>query len=253
MKFRFFLFLLVLVSALACKTSQQISSIEASVLLNEGDAYGIDSSLIKFIEPYSKDLSLLMDELVIVASEELDKALPESPLTNCLTDMFLLFSQQMGIDIVGSPYPEIAYINYYSLRSSFPKGDITLGNLYKMFPFENEIVYLEVSGAKIKEFARITAQRGGDCVSGVRMQIKLDDTVGKLEVNNQKVDDNKTYWLVTSDYIANGGDNMTMFLNPLRRIDSGVKVRDAFIDFMRREHAEGRSLTGSLDGRISYE
>ncbi|MFV0290447.1 MAG: 5'-nucleotidase C-terminal domain-containing protein [Mangrovibacterium sp.] len=247
-------FLLVLVCALlSCTSHYQVSSMQGSVMLNEDNGVEIDSALYAFIQPYNEGMRQQMDEVIIHSAMTMERSTPESELTNSLSDMFLESTRQLGGKIVGAPYPAMAYINYYSLRASFAEGPITLGRIYEMFPFENQVVYLEISGENMWKFAEITAMRGGDAVAGFRMTITKEGKVGSLEINGQPFDMNQKYWIVTSDYVANGGDDMSMFLNPLQRIEGGFKVRDCFIDFMRAEHASGRVLSGELDGRISYE
>ncbi|MFV0522783.1 MAG: 5'-nucleotidase C-terminal domain-containing protein [Mangrovibacterium sp.] len=245
--------IIVLLAISSCKSNLVVSDFKARSLGNDQSQQTTDSSLVKFIQPYKEQLDEVMGETIIMSDAEMVRKLPESEMTNCVADMFLENCRQMGAQLDGNPYPDIAYINFFSLRANLPKGKVSLGKLYEIFPFENQIVYILVSGENMMKFAQITAHRGGDCVSGMRMTITKDGNVGAFEINGQSVDKNKYYWIVTSDYIANGGDNMTMFANPKKRIDSGFKVRDSFIDYMRSEHAAGRTLSGKLDGRISNE
>ncbi|MFV0366334.1 MAG: 5'-nucleotidase C-terminal domain-containing protein [Mangrovibacterium sp.] len=237
----------------ACKSNHVMSSLQGETLNNDAYHAYVDSNLVRFVEPYNEEMEKAMSGVVIVADKAMVADHPESELTNCLTDMFLENMRQIGARLPESPYPQVGYINFYSLRSSFPAGDIKLRNIYEMLPFENQVVYLQITGANMLKFAEITALRGGDAVSGMRLTITPDNKVGTFEINGQAFDKNKNYWIVTSDYVANGGDNMTMFSNPLQRVESGLKIRDTFIDYMRAEHEAGRKLSGKLDGRIFYE
>ncbi|MFT6027438.1 MAG: hypothetical protein ACI8P5_001701, partial [Bacteroidia bacterium] len=58
-------------------------------------------------------------------------------------------------------------------------------------------------------------------------------------------------YVVTSDYLAEGGDNMNFFKDPLERIRTGIKIRDAIIDDFRVAGLSGKTLSVKLDGRIS--
>lgn len=247
------LLLAALVVLSACKSSLTIGGSQGKLLANDSISAAADSSLLAFIRPYSEELEREMGEIIIYSDEQMGKQLPESKLTNCLSDLFLENTRQLGSQLEGSPYPDVAYINYFSLRSSFPKGALSLGKLYEMFPFENQVVYLKISGENMLKFATITAQRGGDVLAGARLVISQSGGVHSFEINGEPLDKNKDYWIVTSDYVANGGDDMTMFLQPKKRIDSGFKIRDSFIDYMKEEHQAGHSLSGKLDGRISHE
>jgi hypothetical protein len=51
--------------------------------------------------------------------------------------------------------------------------------------------------------------------------------------------------------LAEGGDNMNFFKDPLERIRTGIKIRDAIIDDFRVAGLSGKTLSVKLDGRIS--
>jgi 2',3'-cyclic-nucleotide 2'-phosphodiesterase (5'-nucleotidase family) len=54
------------------------------------------------------------------------------------------------------------------------------------------------------------------------------------------------YRLVTSDYLANGGDQATMLANPLKRINTGAKIREVITDYVR----QNSPLNLKKEGRI---
>lgn len=237
----------------ACKARLSVSQMQGGTMPNEPTQAAVDSAMLTFIQPYREELEREMGEVIILSAEEMRREMPESKLTNCLADMFLENMRQLGGKLDPAVYPDMAYINYHSLRTNFPAGELSLAKLYEMFPFENQVVYLQISGENMWKFAEITAKRGGDVIAGARLVIDAQGGVSELDLGGRPFDKNKTYWIVTSDYVANGGDNMTMFLNPIRRVETDFKVRDSFIDYMREEHAAGRMLSGELDGRIRHE
>ena len=59
--------------------------------------------------------------------------------------------------------------------------------------------------------------------------------------------------VLTSDYLAGGGDKMNFFLDPIKTERVGIKLRDAIIKYCIQENAKGKQLTGKLDGRITFE
>ena len=54
--------------------------------------------------------------------------------------------------------------------------------------------------------------------------------------------------VLTSDYLANGGDNMTFFRNK-KQTKVGMKVRDAIINYCISKD----TITSKIDNRIEYE
>ena len=74
----------------------------------------------------------------------------------------------------------------------------------------------------------------------------------RIFVNGEPFDSLKTYKVVTSDYLANGGDKYSFFKEPLQREDLRVKVRDAIMEFIMEEKQNGKALNSHFDGRIYY-
>lgn len=69
-------------------------------------------------------------------------------------------------------------------------------------------------------------------------------------VNGRPIDDDRIYSIATIDYVANGGDHMTPFLNAIERKNSNTFMRDAVINFIERENREGHTIAPPKGGRI---
>ena len=70
-------------------------------------------------------------------------------------------------------------------------------------------------------------------------------------IGDQPFDPSRTYKMVTSDYLANGGDSMEMLSENLLQEPLNIKVRDAIIDYMVSINNRQETLKPVLDGRIS--
>jgi 2',3'-cyclic-nucleotide 2'-phosphodiesterase (5'-nucleotidase family) len=119
-------------------------------------------------------------------------------------------------------------------------------------PFENEIVLIKISGKSFLSMAEKIAARGGEGVAGLKLGIK-ENKVSSLKIGENDFDPAKTYWLVTNDYIANGGDQMSMFLNPEQRIDTKAKIRDVLIERIGNSYKKNGAISVHVDGRIYNE
>ena len=73
----------------------------------------------------------------------------------------------------------------------------------------------------------------------------IDATIG-----GKPIDDNRIYTIATIDYVANGGDHMTPLLNAVERINSTVFMRDAVIDYVKRETRANRAIGSMPEERI---
>ena len=58
--------------------------------------------------------------------------------------------------------------------------------------------------------------------------------INKIEINNLPLDENRIYYVGTSDYLANGGDNMTFFKESKIKFDMEYKLRNMMIDYFKK-------------------
>lgn len=63
---------------------------------------------------------------------------------------------------------------------------------------------------------------------------KNDLTVKRILVNGKELEDDKTYYVATSDYLSNGGDNMTFFKESTEKYDLDYKIRNVLIDYFKK-------------------
>ncbi len=244
--------LLFLGGIISCKSNFIIHDIKTENISNSENLTQIDSSLIKLVEPYKNKLAAEMEEVIGTSTVELVKGRPESQLTNYLGDLLLKEGRRYAENHLSKPIPVIAYLNYGGLRTALPQGKITVGKIYELMPFENEMVLLKLKGNDVYTFAEKIADLGGDCVAGIKLGIH-NRNISHFEINGKPFDRNAEYWIVTNDYVANGGDDMQMFANRLEYISTGIKLRDCMISYMRREHLVNKQISPVLDGRIYME
>ena len=118
--------------------------------------------------------------------------------------------------------------NHGGIRSSLLKGDINLTDIYKILPFENEIVILEILGETVEEMISFLKKEiNPHPVSGI--YIRNDESL----IQNRKIDSSKKYYLATNDYLLNGGDNMFFLSKHIKVYKLGYSLRDAFIDYTK--------------------
>jgi 2',3'-cyclic-nucleotide 2'-phosphodiesterase (5'-nucleotidase family) len=212
----------------------------------------MDSAVQVFVKPFSDSIAIDMSKLVAKSASPLVKGKPESKLTNLVADILYDFGSEYCTANKLSISPDAAYVNYGGLRASLPQGDINVGHIFELMPFENEIVMIKISGKSMNQMASRIASRGGEGLSGVKLGI-AEGKVKTLLIGGKTVDQESNYWLVTNDYIANGGDQMIMFLNPTERIDTKIKLRDLLIQSIKTRFEKNGILDIKEDGRIFYE
>ncbi len=164
---------------------------------------------------------------------------------------------------------DIALLGGGGIRVSIPAGDVTMKNMYEVFPFGNEICVVQATGQQIMDAlewgaAEVPAENGGFMqVSGLTYEIHtyIDSTCTKdvngmftgvagerrvrnVKVNGTPIDPDALYNVAGNDYwFLNGGDGQTAF-NGAERVDAGGMLDvQVLVDYLTRE----------LDGVIGKE
>lgn len=242
----FFLVLLVLTS---CNTADwrvyQAESVKIP-LDKETEQYA-DKSFKVFLEPYKVQLEKEMNEVIGFAVQDLKIHGPESLLSNFSADVY----RQVAVSAIQSPV-DIAIVNLKGLRASVPAGEITVSRIFELMPFENELVVLWVRGEELQSLFDFFASIGGEGVSGMKMGIREGRAV-EVTIGGVPVDKNKVYAVATNDYLAEGNDGMTQLKNAVKRVNTGIKIRDMLIEYIRKESEAGRKIDPKLDGRVYSE
>lgn len=249
---RFFLGIFTILILISCSPHWMVREIDSKNIPVNVQTSFIDPEVQSMLTPYRDSINHDMSKLVAVSSTPLVKGKPESKLTNLVSDILL----DLGADYCKKQklnfQPDISYVNYGGLRASLPQGKITVGHIFELMPFENEIVLVKISGRAVREMADRIASRGGEGVAGLRMGLR-DGKSGTINIGNKQLDEAALYWIVTSDYIANGGDQMSMLANSAERINTGLKIRDVLIQSMHDRYKKDGNFDVKEDGRIYNE
>ena len=164
---------------------------------------------------------------------------------------------------------DIALLGGGGIRVSIPAGDVTMKNMYEVFPFGNEICVVQATGQQILDAlewgaAAVPGENGGFMqVSGLSYEIHtyIDSTCTKdvngmftgvagerrvrnVKVNGTPIDPDALYNVAGNDYwFLNGGDGQTAFKGAERVDAGGMLDVQVLVDYLTRE----------LDGVIGKE
>jgi 2',3'-cyclic-nucleotide 2'-phosphodiesterase (5'-nucleotidase family) len=238
--------------AISCKTTFVSTNVTTQNISVDDNINPIDSQLIQLYLPYKKILQKDMERVISFSEKEMGKSKPESELTNLLSDILLEEAQNEASKGNLNIKPVVSFFNYNGIRTSLPRGEITVGKIFELMPFENEMVFIQLTGAQLQYFYDIVAENGGDSVGGVRFVISNGKAINVF-VDGVKLEPARKYWLVTSDYSANGGDGLEVFTKRSEIINSGKKIRDVIISNLEERQKNNEKLVGKLDGRITNE
>ncbi len=207
-----------------------------------------DTEIDSIIAIYRYDLEQEMSQVLAHSDQTMTRGTPEGLLNNFVADLVL----EVGREIFQGEEPiDFCLLNYGGLRAPIPQGPVTMSHVFELMPFENEMVVITLSPEKTLElFDYLAASNVGMPVSGIRL--KLDDgLIRQVTIDGQEFNPEREYRVLTSDYLAGGGDNMTFFLEPIEYEYLGLRIRDAIIKYLKEKHQQGLSIQSRLDGRIS--
>ena len=183
-------------------------------------------------------------DVIAYSTEAMEAHRPESALSNWFIDLLMNKTAQYSGRQV-----DVGITNFGGIRIDMPQGDVILDDMLSMFPFSNQLVYLEIKGSDLRNiFERMAAGRF-EALGGVRIVVQNDKVVS-VEVGGEPLDDDKVYGVVTISFLLHGGDNLRMADDALTVVSSDVNVIDAVLDHVHAETAAGRPITYSLDNRV---
>lgn len=236
----------------SCKTHYTKSYADGQNISVSGSVSCIDSQVVEVFLPYKKILDKDMSKVIAVAEEKMVKNKPESGLTNFLADLLWEQGTKEAKSAGLKVKPDISYFNYGGIRTFLPEGEITVGKIFELMPFENEMVYLRLSGKQVQEFLNIIAEKGGDSLGGVRFVISKEKAKN-IKINGEPLNVASDYWLVTNDYVASGGDNLVVLTKRSEFIQSGKKIRNVIVSHLADMQQKGEIISAKTDERIRYE
>ena len=120
----------------------------------------------------------------------------ESPIGNLLADLLR----------EAVPAADLALQNGGGLRSDIPAGPLTYGGIYEVAPFDNRLAVVTMRGATLR--ALLADDYGGThsaflSISGMHVKVRCE---GGRAVIQTPIDDAREYKVVTTDFLADGGD-----------------------------------------------
>lgn len=187
-------------------------------------------------------------EVIAICPEQMHVFTPQSPLSNFLTDLMVViandYCRSKKLDSV-----DFALLNYRGIRTFMPAGDVTIGKMYEIFPFDNELVIIDIKGSELKKvFKRFNNKPKGVYSKDVTIQY-LGDYPVKILVHQTEIDENRIYRFVTLDFVMTGGDDILTNAVFEKIVGMNEKQRDVMIDYVSKMGKENISLTGKIDNR----
>lgn len=174
------------------------------------------------------------------------------------------FIQQIVSDafLARSFQADLALQNGGGVRVTQAAGNVTIGDVYTILPFNNTLVNLTLSGAEVKQSVedalnRYAANPGSNTGafpygSGIRWAIDMtaanDERVTNIEVRNRTtgvwgpIDLAASYTVVTNSFLAGGGDGAVTFkaaADDGRIVDTFINYAQGLFDYIEQDLGGG--------------
>ena len=196
-----------------------------------------DSSIVKYYQPFKKNLEESLMNTPISYSPETYKK-NDGELNSTLSNMFADATYEMSNPVfnkMSGKNIDIVLLNNGGIRSIISKGNISEKTAFELMPFENSIVVLELSGLSIiKMIDYLRKVKLQHPISGLQITLNNDYSVNEVKINGVSIENEKKYYVATTDYLLEGGDKMYFLAETTKTTDINYKMRDILIDYFKK-------------------
>jgi 2',3'-cyclic-nucleotide 2'-phosphodiesterase (5'-nucleotidase family) len=189
------------------------------------------SAIDSLVSPYKSELAMEMNDVIATAEVDFINERVNGNLGNLVSSLFL----EQAEDNLNA----ICVINFGGLRASINKGKVTMGDAYKLLPFDNYLVIVRLPKSALSEMKDWILKSGGHPFAGFKI------IEGKLKTSDNLDFPEEDFWVVTNDYLLNGGDNAIFFTKNLEVVNTNILLRDLFI-----EKIKGKTLQDNKEQRL---
>lgn len=234
-----------------CSPPKYISESSANMAVNQNILP--DSAIVFWLKPFKDSVELKMSKVISKTSSDLlnirykgkidQSRSQEANIARVCAD-FMHQTAQLWTS--NNPLTKVDFTisNYGGFRVSLFAGNITLGQIYELSPFDNEIVLVQLNGLQMDSLLNQIAKKGGCPMANAQITLGEDRWL-KATINGNAFDSRRNYWVATNDFMQQGGDGFTALKYPQKKIQTGILVREALINGFSREFEE----TGDINPR----
>ena len=228
----FVLFLTFILSVSCAEHKYYITKIEGKEIVVTNNNKEIPE-IEAYIKPYREHIDQELNAPISYAPETLDKSGKwQTTIGNLLADITL----QRGNTIFytrENKKIDLCILNNGGIRSIIPKGKITLKTAFEVMPFENTSIVVALKGEQILEMVNyFISEKKPHPISGITFTISINGPKNIL-IQGKPIENERVYYVITNDYLANGGDKMDFFKKGIASYDLNYKLRNILIDYFK--------------------
>jgi len=250
MNYKHFIYAFTILLFFSCKEDYQLSKIEGKRLeINE--SLESNAEVEEFIKPYRAHVNKNLDSVLSYSVDTYTKKDGEfnTAIGNMMADAVMLQSNPIFKSRTGKEI-DMVLLNHGGIRAILSKGNVTTRTAYQIMPFENSVVVAELKGTDVKAIVTyLQKAKRAHPIAGMQIELGKDYEVISATIKGQPIEDNKTYYVATNDYLYNGGDNMVFFQNSTNLDILDYKIRNVLIDYFTKMD----TLQPNIDNRFTKQ
>lgn len=219
---------------LGCRDNIQLQKVSGENIKIDENLPEVDS-INEFIEPYKSSIDDEMNKSLSYTPNAMFKN--DTPYNTAIGNMMAdavfeianpIFYQRFQDSIDG------VLLNHGGIRAGINKGEITTRTAYNIMPFENMVVVVKLKGNQVKEmFQYLSRAKRAHPISNLSIAVDENWNLKAYSIGGKKIEISDYYYIATSDYLVNGGDNMNFFQKADTIYSIDYKLRNLFIDYFK--------------------
>lgn len=167
--------------------------------------------------------------------------------------------------LASTPGADVALSNGGSLRVDLPAGPLTYGGIYELYPFDNRIVTLRLTGDQLTRIIAYNLERTVPPfellpIAGFKVDARCEGSMLRVTLTRStgapiRADERLT--VATSDFIAGGGDGIVApagTVGEIRTVEGAPLLRESLVAWLRSRggHLSENQFVSPEHRRWSY-
>ena len=238
--------LFILIFALTIGNAQNYQY--SYILVDSTYAPSAPSEMSVYIDSLKQIFQHEMEQVIGITDVPLQIKTPQSELSNLLTDIVYEVGNNISLQENGVPI-DMSLLNFGGIRDHLiAQGNITVGDIYIISPFENTLVFVSLQGTELKKMFEKFTPSENQPYSNAQV-LYQGGKIASVTVNGKAIENEQIYRIATLNFIADGGDNILTGLKIDQIYPTGKVFRDVIINFIK----ERKQISPRLDDRIMIQ
>lgn len=205
-----------------------------------------------YVEAAEKDLATVVgeaaEEFSLFQNGENQARYGETALGDLIADALKWKAERLKLKV------DFALTNSGGIRESLPAGEITKGDVLAVLPFDNVLEVVALSGRQVRRLFDYIASvpLGNGAFAQVSREVRVVYDSGRvkaLTIAGRAIEDDKTYYMATCDYVAAGKDGYEAGLEKgMERENTSRSLAEVLVEYIQ---TKGKIIP-RVDGRIEF-